>query len=68
MFLDTPPAKAGGFTLATKVAFRLKPVWLLLKQAYVIPPQSGRSHQHLPVAQYLCLITSSVTFPLLQQK
>ena len=24
--LNTPPAKAGGFTLATKVAFRLKPV------------------------------------------
>ena len=24
--LNTPPAKAGGFPLATKVAFRLKPV------------------------------------------
>ena len=48
--LNTPPAKAGGFTVATKVAFRLKPVWPLLKQAEVIPPQFGRFHLHLPVA------------------
>ena len=34
--LNNPPAKAGGFTVATKVAFRLKPVWPLLKQAEVI--------------------------------
>lgn len=50
MQLNTPPAKAGGFTVATKVAFRLKPVWPLLKQAEVIPPQFGRFHLHLPVA------------------
>ena len=49
--LNTPPAKAGGFTVATKVAFRLKPVWPLLKQAEVIPPQFGRFHLHLPVAR-----------------
>ena len=52
--LNTPPAKAGGFPLATKVAFRLKPVLALLKQAEVIHLQSGRCHQLLPAAQ--CIV------------
>lgn len=49
--LNTPLAKAGGFPLATKGAFPLKPGLSTKKQIEVIQPKSGRCNPHLAVAQ-----------------